>query len=122
MTEFSNINKINNMLDNEKIPIVNQCWSKLSKKKKNEKLLKFSDHYCKKNNCDNVIKHILNHYLNQSLERKKLNKKTDIKYNKETGDIEEVYNLLYHKINKKFTIKKQEKQKKTIKNKHLITK
>lgn len=121
MTEFSNINKINNILDDEKKQIVDQCWSKLSKKEKQEKLLKFTDNYCEKNNCDESIKQVLNNYLKQSLERKKLNKKTDIKYNKETGVIEEVYNLLYHKINKKFTIKKQEQQKKTIKKKHLIT-
>ena len=120
MAEFSNINKINNILDDEKNPTENQCWGKLSKKEKYDKLLKFSDKYCEKNGCDGAIKQILNCYLKQSLERKKLNKKTDVKYNKESGEVEEVYNLLYHKVNKKFTIKKQEQQKKTMKKKIII--
>lgn len=122
MAEFSNINTINNMLDHEKKLTENQCWGKLSKKEKYDKLLNFSEKYCEKIGCDSAIKQILNNYLKQSLERKKLNKKTDVKYNKEKGEVEEVYNLLYHKVNKKFTIKKQELQKKTIKKKHLITK
>ena len=121
MAEFSNINTINNILEDEKNTNENQCWGKLSKKEKYDKLLKFSDNYCQKNKCDGTIKSVLNNYLKQSLDRKKLNKKTDVKYNKESGEVEEVYNLLYHKVNKKFTIKKQEQQKKTIKKKHLIT-
>ena len=117
MSEFSSINKINNILDNEKIPLSNRCWGKLSKKEKYEKLLAYSESYCKKNNCDEIIKQMLINYLKQALDRKKLNKKTYFKFNKETQEVEEVFNLLYHKVNKRFTIKKQEQQKKTIKKK-----
>lgn len=120
MSEFSTINKINNMLDNEKKINENQCWGKLSKKEKYDKLLIFSKKYCEKNNCDNNTFEVLNTYLKQSLDRKKFNKKTDVKYNKETGELEEVYNLIYHKVNKKFTIKKQDQQKKTMKKKYTI--
>ena len=120
MSEFSNISKINSILDDEKKSTKHQCWSKLSKKEKYEKLLIFSEKYCKKNDCD---KKTLDTYIKQSIDRKKLNKKTDVKYNKDTQEVEEIYNLLYHKQNKKFTIKKQEQQKKTIKNKtNLISK
>tara|TARA_Y100001980_G_C14469892_1_gene250263 strand:+ start:615 stop:974 length:360 start_codon:yes stop_codon:yes gene_type:complete len=118
MAEFSTMNKINNILDNEKNPSVSQCWGKLSKQEKYEKLLKFAENYCEKHSCDSVTKQLLVNYLKQSLERKKLNKKTDIKFNKETQQVEEVYNLIFHKVNKKFTIKKQEQQKKTIKKKN----
>lgn len=114
MAEFSTINKINNILEDEKKPNEKSCWGKLSKKEKYEKLLIFSEKYCAKHDCD---KNILNVYLKQAIERKKLNKKTDVKYNKETQEVEEVCNLFYHKINKKFTIKKQEQQKKTMKKK-----
>ena len=120
MSEFSTMNKINNMLDNEKKINKNMCWGKLSKKEKYEKLLFFSKQYCEKNNCENNTFELLNIYLKQSLDRKKFNKKSDVKYNKESQEVEEIYNLLYHKVNKKFTIKKQEQQNKTMKKKHTI--
>ena len=120
MTEFSSINQINCILDDEQKTSKQECWGKLSKKQKHEKLLFFSVKYCVNNKCD---KNTFDAYIKQSLDRKKLNKKTDVKYNKETQEVEEIYNLLYHKQNKKFTIKKQETQKKTIKNKtNLISK
>lgn len=114
MSEFSSINKINSILENEQKTSKHECWGKLSKKQKHEKLLIFSEKYCVKHDYD---KNTLDAYIKQSLDRKKLNKKTDVKYNKETHEVEEIYNLLYHKQNKKFTIKKQEQQKKTVKNK-----
>ena len=120
MSDFSSINRINTILDDEKKSTKHQCWSKLTKKIKYEKLLNFSEKYCKKNECD---KKTLDAYIKQALDRKKINKKNDLNYNKETQEIEEIYNLLYHKQNKKFTIKKQEQLKKTIKNKkNLISK
>ena len=113
MSEFTNINDLNNMLDVETQCTGDECWSKLSKTLKNEKLIEFTENYCLENNYDNNIKSILALYLKQSLERKKLQKKTDLEYNIEKQEIEEIYNLVFHKVNKKFTIKKQEKKIKT---------
>ena len=115
--EFSSINKINTLLENEKSHFSGDCWSKLSKQKKLIKLYEYSEQYCKEHNLTKDEETVLNSYFKTCIEKKKINKKTDIKYNKETQCIEEVYNLLYHKVNKKFTIRKIERCKKTIKNK-----
>tara|TARA_R110002072_G_scaffold302273_1_gene484527 strand:- start:1086 stop:1235 length:150 start_codon:yes stop_codon:yes gene_type:complete len=48
MSDFSSINRINTILDDEKKSTKHQCWSKLTKKIKYEKLLNFSEKYCKK--------------------------------------------------------------------------
>ena len=117
MSEFSSMVQINSILDNEKISDEKECWGKLPKQTKLVKLFIFTNNYCSTNNYDNTTEKILNIYIKQALERKKLNKKTDIKYNKETEEVEEIYNLLYNKVNNKFTIKKHEIQKKTVKNK-----
>ena len=110
MSEYTNINDVNNMLDVETQITGNECWNKLSKTTKNEKLVEFTENYCLKHKYDNSIKLILESYLNQSLDRKKLQKKTDLEYNIEKQEIEEIHNLVFHKLNKKFTIKKQEKK------------
>ena len=110
MSEYTNINDVNNMLDVETQITGNECWNKLSKTTKNEKLVEFTENYCSKHKYDNSIKLILESYLNQSLDRKKLQKKTDLEYNIEKQEIEEIHNLVFHKLNKKFTIKKQEKK------------
>ena len=117
--EFSSLNKINTILDNEK-NVPTECWSKLSKTVKKIKLEEYADKYCSNNNYPDEIKEILKKYFKQCVERKKIHKKTDIKYNKDTQEIEEVYHLLFHKTNKKFTIKKQDHSKKTMKNKNTI--
>ena len=115
--EFSSINKINTLLENEKSHLHNDCWNKLSKQTKLLKLQDYSERYCKENNLTTNEENVLTSYLKSCLEKKKINKKTDIKFNRETQTIEEIYNLLYHKVNKKFTIKKIERSKKTIRNK-----
>ena len=102
MSEFSNISKINSILDDEKKSTKHQCWSKLSKKEKYEKLLIFSEKYCQKNDCD---KKTLDTYIKQSIDRKKLNKKTDVKYNKDTQEVTDVPGLQQHPSNRAFTIR-----------------
>ena len=121
MTEFSlsSINKVNNMLSKETQNTNNCCWNKLPKKIKLEQIVEFTNTYSIKHNLSEEIKTILNTYLKICVDRKKLHKKNDIKYNLETKQIEEIPNLIFSKINKKFTIKKSESANKTKKTKKL---
>ena len=113
------LNDLNLLLDNE-VKDTKIKWSKLLIIEKIKKINAYIDTVNKYN--DNQKK-LLKQYIRLSINRKKLSKDKDIKYNPETGEVEEIYGLIYNETSKKFTIsntsqKKQKVTKTTIKNKY----
>ena len=113
------LNDLNLLLDNE-VKDTKIKWSKLLIVEKIKKINAYIDTINKYN--DNQKK-LLKQYIRLSINRKKLSKDKDIKYNPETGEVEEIYGLIYNETSKKFTIsntsqKKQKVTKTTIKNKY----
>ena len=108
---------MNNILDKEiKNDNKNVKWSKLLITEKIEKLNEYVNSLKKYNESQ---KKLLKQYIRLSINRKKLLKDKDVKYNINTGCIEEIYFLVYNENSKKFTLSnsKSKNTKSTIKNK-----
>ncbi len=53
-------------------------------------------------------------YLTAAVNRNRLHKVREVKYNKETGEVESVPHLLYNKLTRKFTLKRSDKRVSTL--------
>ena len=105
-----NVSNIEKFLQKETKNDKNKPWSKLNKGMKINLLQKYVDEYSSKENLTDEQKIQLMDYLKLCLERKKLNKKNDIVYDKEKQQILKVNNLTYNKSKMRFTIKKNDKK------------
>ena len=105
-----NISNIEKFLRDEKEINKNKPWSKLNKGTKIKLISNFADDYKEKNNINDDQKKDLIKYLKLCLERKKLNKKQDIVYDKELGKIISIQHLIFNKTKNKFTLKKSDKR------------
>ena len=105
-----NVLNIQQFLDNEKELNKNKPWSKLSKGTKIKLVTKFADEYQEKNNITDEQKINLIDYLKLCLERRKLNKKQDLTYDKENFKILTIQNLVFNKVKNRFTLKKSDKR------------
>lgn len=105
-----NVLNIQQFLDNEKELNKNKPWSKLNKGTKIKLVTKFADEYQEKNNITDEQKKNLIDYLKLCLERRKLNKKQDLTYDKENFKILTIQNLVFNKVKNRFTLKKSDKR------------
>ena len=105
-----NITNIEKFLTKDKEVHKNKPWSKLNKGTKIKLLTNFADEYQKKNEINDKEKKQLIQYLKLCLERKKLNKKQDLVYDKENFKIISINNLIFNKTKNRFTLKKQDKR------------
>ena len=88
----------------------NKPWSKLNKGTKIKLVIKFAEEYQEKNNITDEQKKNLIDYLKLCLERRKLNKKQDLTYDKENFKILTIQNLVFNKVKNRFTLKKSDKR------------
>lgn len=114
-TDTANIERL---LDEEMKQNKNHSWPRLDRSDKINKLDTFAENYCQApgNNCTDV--NALKEYLVMCLDRNRLEKVRDVKYNKLTGAIDAIPCLLYNKAHNRFTLKRCEKQKSTITSLH----
>lgn len=105
-----NITNIEKFLTKDKEVNKNKPWNKLNKGTKINLLSEFADNYQIKNKITDKQKKDLNKYLKMCLERKKLNKKHDLVYDKDEFKIISINNLIFNKTKNKFTLKKQDKK------------
>ena len=105
-----NILNIAQFLDNEKQINKNKPWSKLNKGTKIKLVTKYAEEYQEKNKITDEQKKNLIDYLKLCLERRKLNKKQDLTYDKENFKIVIIQNLVYNKVKNRFTLKKSDKR------------
>lgn len=110
----SNIDSLNSML-NKPIDISNEPWSKLNKTSKLLKLKSFIVKYASSNNYTSEEEQKLSTFLIDCLDKKRLNKIKDVTYNKDAGEISAIPALVYVKINKRFTLKNNDKRTTTMK-------
>lgn len=102
------INKVENLLENERNMITKETWSKLNKNKKKQKLKEFAIDYCKEHNLNGDVKSLII-YLNGLLDKKLLQKIKDVVYDKEKEIISQIPALFYNQTSRKFTLKKLDK-------------
>ena len=115
-----NKNKTNNMqnlekfLENEKITNSSETWNKLDKTAKIKKLLIFSEKYKDENGLSEEEYNKLVAFLKDCLDRKKLQRVKDIKYDLSTGEVKEIPALAFNKTNNHFTLKNIDKKISTV--------
>jgi len=89
-------------------------WNKLDKTTKVKKLEKYADKLKEDNKLTKEEMAHLEKFLAACLDKKRLQKTSDVTYNKEEGFIENIGGLVFDKKKRKFTLKKAEKRVSTL--------
>ena len=105
---------IDGFLEKEKKNNQNKPWSKLGKNQKIQKLTEYIQKITKKHNftVDELEK--LREYLIKCIDRKKLQRVKDVTYDVKTGKIKAIPSLIFDKTKRKFTLKKIDKNKSSL--------
>lgn len=111
----TNINNLDNFLNQEKQKHINQPWNKLGDGSKLKKIQDFVNDYGIKNKLNDGEKIKLYKYLKRCLERKKLQRVKDVQYSTDQGKIITIPGLLFNIKNNKFTLKNIDKKGSTLK-------
>tara|TARA_A100001015_G_scaffold312774_1_gene418612 strand:+ start:3970 stop:4449 length:480 start_codon:yes stop_codon:yes gene_type:complete len=110
-----NLSNMENFLEEEKQMNNNEPWTKLNKTNKIIKFTEFVEKYSVDNSISQVEKKCLLNFLNENLERKKLTKTKEVVYDKDSGKLLSIPNLIYNTTSKKFTLKRCDKRQSTLK-------
>ena len=105
---------IEKLLEQEMSLNKNISWSRLDRSVKMRKLQEYATTYTDKNSLSEKDRLRLSKYLVSALERNRLHKVREVKYNKETEVIEDIPCLAYNKDTRKFTLKRSEKRVSTL--------
>lgn len=117
-TEQTNLNNMENLekfLENEKNNNANEPWNKLDKTAKIKKLLVFSQKYKNDNDLTDEEHNKLVTFLKDCLDRKKLQRVKDVKYDMENGEVKDIPSLVHNKNNHNFTLKNLDKRVSSVK-------
>ena len=106
--------KIEAILEQEMNTEKKVSWSRLDRIEKIQKLVEYAEEYCKENKMDDKDLQTMKTYLTAAVNRNRLHKVREVKYNKETGRVESVPQLQYNKLTRKFTLKRSDKRVSTL--------
>lgn len=109
-----NTSAIDSFLEKEKKNNKKVAWARLDRTQKLNKIFEYVDNYSLKNNITETENEQLKSYLTIALDRKKLQKVSEIKYNKDTSTIDDIPILIFNNISRKFTLKRCEKRSSTL--------
>ena len=106
---------IDKLLETDKKLNKSKPWSKIGKSIKSKKIKLFIKSFSIENKLkpEQIIK--LTSYLMISLEKKKLQRTKDVIYNVSTGKITKIPGLIYNKVKNKFSLKRVDKKRSTLK-------
>jgi hypothetical protein len=110
-----NVNNIDEFLVKEKKQNKQKAWNKLGKSTKTKLIKEFIIKYKDNNSLNNESVENLRLFLTKCIERKKLQKIKDIKYDKLTETIIDIPNLFFNKKSCKFMLNRNEKHVSTLK-------
>lgn len=113
-TNNNDTNAVDTFLEKERKINKKLAWARLDRTQKINKIYDYIDRYSIKHNISDQEKEELKTYMSTALDRKKLQKISEIKYNKETSVIDDIPILVFNPINRKFTLKRNEKRSSTI--------
>jgi hypothetical protein len=105
---------IEKLLEREMSLNKNISWSRLDRSVKMRKLQEYAKVYSEKHKLSEKESQKLSKYLNSALERNRLHKVREVKYNKESEIIEDIPCLHFNKESRKFTLKRSEKKVSTL--------
>ena len=110
-----NSENLDDFLQKEKAQNKSKPWSKLGKSTKIKKINEFVDKFSTEKKLNDNEKKQLASYLNTCLDRKKLQRVKDINYDVKFGRIKSIPGLTYNKNKQKFTLKRVDKKRSTLK-------
>lgn len=90
-------------------------WSKLGRSTKIQKFKEFVKDYSEEHSLTDNEKAQLVSYLSKSLDRKKLQRVKDLTYDTKTQKIKAIPGLIFHKTKRKFTIRRVDRKRTTLK-------
>jgi hypothetical protein len=106
----SDLTNLEKFLEDDKINIQNEPWSKLDKTIKTKKMMSYAEEYVKKNNLTPDEDVALRNFLKDCLDRKRLQRVKDVEYDKTTGEVKDIPSLVFNKTTSHFTLKNMDKQ------------
>jgi len=106
---------LDDFLQKEKAQNKRKPWSKLGRSTKLKKITDFVTHFATEKKLTTPDKKRLHNYLNDSLDRKKLQRVKDVNYDVKSGRIKAIPGLLFNKITQKYTLRRVDKKKSTLK-------
>jgi len=110
-----NSENLDDFLQKEKAQNKSKPWSKLGRSTKLKKLEVFVTQFATEKKLTDTEKKQLHSYLNTSLDRKKLQRVKDVNYDVKTGRIKAIPGLTYNKNKHKYTLRRVDKKKSTLK-------
>lgn len=110
----TDLTKLDEFLEKEKINNSNEPWSKLDKTAKLKKLAFYANNYKNDNNLTEGEHEHLMSFFKDCLDKKKLQRVKDVNYNKESGNITDIPALVFNKPTNHFTLKNIDKRVSTI--------
>jgi len=113
--ESINVSLLEELLEKESQMNKLDMWTKLDKTDKIIKLNNHSKTLVEKHSLTQEEEKQLNNYLLYVLERKYISKIKDVIYNRETGVIESIPNLIFNEQSRRFFMKKGDKHVNTVK-------
>lgn len=115
LEKIPDISGIETILENERKLNSKETWSKLDKTIKQKKLYEYCDLLINKDRLNSDEENNLKLYISSCLDRKQLGRVKDVIYNVEEGKIENIPNLLFNELNRKYSLKRCDKRVSTIK-------
>jgi len=106
---------IDDFLLKEKALSKDKPWNKLGKASKLRKISAFVTQYTGEQGLASKQAVILHRYLNACLEKKKLQRVKDVVYDSSSGKIDSIPGLAINKAANKFTLRRQDKKRSTLK-------
>ena len=107
--------QIEAILANEMSSTKKLSWSRLDRIEKIQKLCAYAEKYVEKDETlTSVDLSVMKTYLTAAVNRNRLQKVREVKYNKETGEVEDVPQLQFNKVSRKFTLKRGDKRVSTL--------
>ena len=105
---------VERLLDEEMKTNKNSTWARLDKGEKIRKLNEYADNYCIDPNNFCTDPQVLKQYLIIALDRNRLQKVREVKYNKDTGNIENIPCLIFNTTTNRFTLNRSDKRVSTL--------
>ena len=102
------MDSLNLFLEKEKQNNLQDNWSKLNKTVKLQKLIDYAEKYATENMLSDDEKAAFQTFLKEALDKKKLNRVKDVSYDRQTGTINQIVGLTYHRSVKRFSLKSTE--------------
>jgi len=106
----SDLTNLEKFLEDDKVSVQNEPWSKLDKTIKTKKMMSYAEEYVKKNNLTQDEDSALRVFLKDCLDRKRLQRVKDVEYDKTTGEVKDIPALAFNKVTNHFTLKNLDKQ------------